>query len=378
MKRALFKFIHDNTIFMFFPAIGIIAALVLLTASFSIYRGGTENATACYKKDDKSILSAGLKDKDSLTLSKNVLNWEDGDKFKEKLNNVEELIFACEGSGSLSSDVKDIQIKAVGINHLYWNIENKKILYGRLINDEDVSSLKSVAVINEEASLDLFNTKNAVGNNVDINIGGNTRSLSVIGVLKDPYFYDQSVCYIPYDLFSSDSYDNNWISIVVPKAEKDDSGDKLSKILYDRYGSDIYEAREYKQLLFIEDWLKDNLNPACLLIIMCTLIGITTYAFGISNYLKTEKEKIYMLKTFGVSDDKIRIKLFNKLSLHGFLILLVSIALGYIAAFIIGSFVFIKPGFSIIHIFIILSYGYFCLALAILISVIRFKINDIF
>lgn len=377
MKKALYRFIEENIMFLLLPSIGIILAIILLTVSFLLYEGGAVSATAYYAKEDRSILSAGLKSNDDLLLSKNILNWDDGEKAVEKLSDAEDLIIVSESLGFLSSNTCSTQVKAMGVNHSYWNIVNEKILFGRLINNEDTNFYRSVIVINEKASLELFNTRDAIGETVNIEVGGEKRKLTVIGVLKAPFYFEESICFFSYNLFSPDSYDKSWISIVVPQNLKNDNKDKLSKVLYDKYGADIYETHEYNQLMQISYWLDKYIKTLCILLITFTVFGMTSFVFGLDNYLRKHLEKLIVLKAFGVKDDKIKMRLFNKLSLHGLFIIFISLALGYLIALILGGVIFIKPVLLLKDLAIIISFGCFCMFISIMISLERLKTHNI-
>lgn len=363
MKRNLYQIIT-----LLFPSIGLIITISLLTLGFSIYQGGVKCATSYYFSNDKSIISIS---------SNSMTDWSELTELKEKLNIDDEIIVSSELEVSLSTDMEKLRIKAIGINSSYWNIENKKILYGRLIDEEDVEHANPVMVINEKAAIDLYDTRDVISKRINVDVKGIIRSFTIIGVVKDPFYNKEVLCFIPYNTISANKWNSMFLSIAVPKHMKNDIKEKAKKIMQDKYNTDVKEASEYKQLLFIKNWLDDNIIALCLIIFISTLVGFATLYFGFNNYIDNLMDRLEILKTFGVSVDKIKIKLFNRLCLFEILPLAFSMAMGYIAALVLGNYIFIKPIITFQHLFIIFGYGMLFIILAILLSFNRIKNFDI-
>lgn len=138
--------------------------------------------------------------------------------------------------------------------------------------------------------------------------------------------------------------------------------------MYDKYKSDPKKVFEYNQLSFIENWLKDNLAAVGTIILISTILGISVLVFGFDNYICKIRDRLELLKTFGISDDKIKIKLFNRLCIFEIVPLVLSIFIGYVCALVLGNYIFIKPIISIKHIIIIFCYGLLFVMMAVLIS----------
>lgn len=364
MKRNIYHIIP-----LLFSSIGLIITAGLLSLGFSIYQGGAESATSNYFTKDKSIISVS---------SNTITDWSELDEIKEKLMLDDEIIVSSESDVSLSTDIKTIHLKAMGINSSYWSIENKNILYGRLIDEEDIEHANPVMVINEKAAVDLYDTRDVLNRKVYVDAKGNLKSFTIIGVVKDPFYNQESLCFIPYNLFSPKNYKEKLLSIVAPRHLKNDIKEKTTKIMYDKYKINIDEVSEYKQLSFIDNWLDDNIVAVGTIIFISTMIGITALVFGFDNYIDRVSDRLELLKTFGISDDKIKIKLFNRLCLFEIMPLVVSVVVGYISAFVLGKYIFIKPILSFKYIIIIIGYGMLFIILAVLLSFRKLKNYDIY
>ncbi len=364
MKRNIYHIIP-----LLLSSIGLILTVGLMTLGLSIYQGGAECATSNYVSRDKSIISVS---------SYAMADWGELTELKEKLMLDDDIIVSSEMDVSLSTDMKTIYIKAIGINSLYWSIENKTILYGRLVDEEDIEHANPVMVINEKAALDLYNTRDVLNKRVDVYVKDNLRSFTIIGVVKDPFYNQESQCFIPYNLFSASNYKEKFLSIVVPQHLKNDVKEKTIKIMYDKHKNNIKEISEYKQLTFIDNWLDDNLFTVCAIILIATLLGTATLVFGLDNYLDMSRDRLVILKTFGISDDKIKIRLFNRLCLFEIIPLVLGLLIGYIFALVLGNYIFIKPLLSFKYIIIIFSYEMLFITLAVVISFRKLKNFDVY
>lgn len=102
----------------------------------------------------------------------------------------------------------------------------KKTLYGRLVDAEDVKHANLVMVINEKAALDLYDTRDVLDKRVDVYVKGDVKSFKIIGVVKEPFYNQEPVCFIPYNIFSANNYKEKILSVVVPQYLKNDAKEK--------------------------------------------------------------------------------------------------------------------------------------------------------
>ncbi|MGI5999302.1 MAG: hypothetical protein ACOX89_11655, partial [Lutispora sp.] len=112
--------------------------------------------------------------------------------------------------------------------------------------------------------------------------------------------------------------------------------------------------------------------------LIATLLGTATLVFGLDNYLDMSRDRLVILKTFGISDDKIKIRLFNRLCLFEIIPLVLGLLIGYIFALVLGNYIFIKPLLSFKYIIIIFSYEMLFITLAVVISFRKLKNFDVY
>lgn len=135
---------------------------------------------------------------------------------KERFN--EKLSYICP-SESLRSDVtvdrNTIKLNMEFIDSGYEKVQQVKMLYGRMINNNDIDRKSKVIVLEQNAALKLFGKDNVVGNIIRVKIDNNMEDLLIVGVYKieqSPFLtlmqgqsmYENS--YIPYTMPYSNNY----------------------------------------------------------------------------------------------------------------------------------------------------------------------------
>lgn len=88
--------------------------------------------------------------------------------------------------------------------------KNMTILYGRMINKNDVDGKKDRIVIEKKAALNLFNRENAVGEVLSVTINGELKDLTIVGVYEVPasifegmFMSDAYSTYVPYPILQT-------------------------------------------------------------------------------------------------------------------------------------------------------------------------------
>lgn len=120
---------------------------------------------------------------------------------------------------TLRSDVtvkkKTIKLRMTCIDAGYGNVQEVKMLYGRMINKNDVDRKGRVIVLEQNAAINLFGRENAVGETVRVKIENNMEDLLVVGVYKNDEspvlsllqgqdVYEDSI--VPYTMAFSSNY----------------------------------------------------------------------------------------------------------------------------------------------------------------------------
>jgi putative ABC transport system permease protein len=92
-------------------------------------------------------------------------------------------------SEALRSDVtvgkKVVKLSMECIDAGYDKVQHIKMLYGRMINQNDMDRKSKVIVLEENAALKLFNKENVTGKTVRVKINDNMEDMLVVGVYKN-------------------------------------------------------------------------------------------------------------------------------------------------------------------------------------------------
>lgn len=136
---------------------------------------------------------------------------EDIEALKERFS--EDILYAAPSvSGSSQTQVGRMKGKLgmTGVAADYNKFFHMEIIHGRMINQSDLDGKRDRIVIDEAASQYFFNRTDSVGEKFTVNIGGENRDLTVVGVYrKEVSLFDQLntsdsyMTYIPYPLLQT-------------------------------------------------------------------------------------------------------------------------------------------------------------------------------
>ncbi|TCO76427.1 ABC transporter permease [Marinisporobacter balticus] len=121
-----------------------------------------------------------LTQKDYLTTSDiEALKNAFGDKFDAIIQSLEE-------SGKIKSKNEIIKVSLVGGNENYDKIEKVNMINGRYLTNSDVKAKRSVAIIDNETSMDIFGRSNVLGENIMVDMGYTKTSFVIVGLYEEP------------------------------------------------------------------------------------------------------------------------------------------------------------------------------------------------
>lgn len=147
------------------------------------------------------------------------------ERFKEKLT------YICP-SESLTSDVtlnrNTIKLRMELISSGYEKIQPIKMLYGRMINKNDIDRKSKVIVLEQGAANKLFHKDNAVGKTIKVKINNNMEELLIVGIYKNEQSPILTV------LQGQNMYENGFIPYTMPYPSD-----------YGFYGLDIFVNNKY-------------------------------------------------------------------------------------------------------------------------------------
>lgn len=111
---------------------------------------------------------------------------EDLEVIKERFG--DKIAYVCP-SESIRSDVSikknTVKLNMTCVDSGFDNVQHIKMLYGRMINKNDVDRKSRVIVLEQNAALKMFNKENAIGETIRVKIDNNLEDLLVIGVYKN-------------------------------------------------------------------------------------------------------------------------------------------------------------------------------------------------
>ncbi len=135
----------------------------------------------------------------------------------------EDILYICpsayaSGEAGVGRVKGNLNIEGVAADYDKFTYIN--IIYGRMINQSDIIGKKERILIDENASLHFFNKHDSVGHEMTVEIGGEKRLLTVIGVYrKDPTLFDRLNAddsyetFVPYPLLQGNDNSSSAIFI---------------------------------------------------------------------------------------------------------------------------------------------------------------------
>ena len=191
-----------------------------------LYKDVGENRAMFYVANIEDFRSTDFIYNDDLKLIK--------ERFKEKLS------YICP-TESIRSDVRvnrnNIQLQMGFVDSGYEKVQTVKMLYGRMINDNDIDRKSKVIVLEQNAALKLFGKDNVVGKTIRVKINNNMEELLIVGVYKN----EQSP--ILTLMQGQDMYEDSYIPYTMPYSNN-----------YGYYGLDIFVDNKYS-ISFVGDEL---------------------------------------------------------------------------------------------------------------------------
>lgn len=182
-----------------------------------LYKDFGENRAVLYVGNIEDFRSTDFFYNDDLKLIK--------ERFKEKLS------YICP-TESLRSDVtvnrNTIKLSMKFIDAGFEKVQEVKMLYGRMINSNDVNRKSKVLVFEQKAALKLFGKDNVVGKTIRVKINNNLEDLLIVGVYKN----EQSP--ILTLLQGQSAYEDSYIPYTMPNSSN-----------YGYYGLDIFVDNKY-------------------------------------------------------------------------------------------------------------------------------------
>ena len=154
-------------------------------------------------------------------------------KLIDSVENVKSAMGIIKTSGTASAKADNFDIAIVGIGENADKTISLELKHGRYINEVDIKSISNVCMIDEDLSIEMFNTDNSVGMLVDINSNTVFGKFEIIGVIPTEGSILRNVAkdlidsniYIPYSNIS-----NSFSTVAVSVDNTDHSEDTTAEI----------------------------------------------------------------------------------------------------------------------------------------------------
>ena len=153
----------------------------------------------------------------------------------QKLNSVEQ-------AAPIMTQSSDVTVRNLNTPALLWGIDAKaadivslQVIYGRFLNQKDISTFSNVCLVDQSYSKIIYKRENIVGKKISILCGGIQQEFTVVGIVKTgtgllQNFIDSYIptfIYIPYTTLQESSGRNDFDEIAVkirPGSDADDVG----------------------------------------------------------------------------------------------------------------------------------------------------------
>lgn len=197
-----------------------------------------------------------------------------------------------------------------GVDPTMRDVLKVDLLYGRLINHQDTSAGRDVAVISSEFAEMVYKRKNIVGKEMKLYIGENLRSFEIVGITSTqqnglsqllgeglPQFF-----YIPYTSLMGLANEST-IDEVIILSESEYAADRAVSYLNRKYSSP--NSFKYENIYGIRDKVDNVIYLLTLFISAIAAIAIVVAGLGIMNTMMSQaierKHEIGIYSTLGAT-----------------------------------------------------------------------------
>jgi len=294
--RLALTAIKSNKMRSFLTMLGIIigiSSVIAITSIGSSAKAVMDDEFSTFGKNAMYVYMNWQMMQDEWVDDSDLLQMEDIEALKSRFG--EDIVYIAP-SVSAKSDVKvgrvEGKLDMSGVGADYNQFYKMKIVHGRMINSKDVAGARDRIVIEKAAAMKLFNNENAVGETLSVNINGDLRDLSVVGVFeKEKSIFDSMMVsdsfasYVPYSIVQRPGNSMSYIEIYVD-LNKDSSvlGTEITNYLAKIKGKQqgLYAFESAKAQL---DMINGMLGTLSLAIGAIAAISLVVGGIGIMNIM---------------------------------------------------------------------------------------------
>ena len=182
------------------------------------------------------------------------------------------------------------EIALWGVNSDACEVIRIKTLYGRLINENDVSSCENVCVIDSKLALDNYKRENIVGKTIRVLVGSSYENFRVIGIVESggnvlqslAGNYIPSFVYIPYTTMQMYDLDLNIQNLAI-KLDTTDNTETVAKQIINNLEAKngVADAYKYEDISKQKDTLNNMLDIITIVLGAVAFVSIIVAGIGI-------------------------------------------------------------------------------------------------
>ncbi len=185
IKLAMFS-IRANKMRSFLTMLGMIIGISSVIAIVSL--GDTMRSVVAgeYENFGSGLAYAYIMSPDDVYTDSNLFTKDDADQLMEAMNGkVTCVSFRSSSRADVKTGRKTETVTLNGLSENPTEMENPKIVYGRMLNNKDILGEKKFAVIDSATAVNLFGQENAVGKTLKTTINNQAEELLIIGVFQN-------------------------------------------------------------------------------------------------------------------------------------------------------------------------------------------------
>lgn len=342
--------------------IGMIIGMAVLLTIVGIYEGGRSVMDRNFWRNEVKIYDIELEDKEFA--SEDYLNKDDAELLVDKMPEVKGSIPVLKLDAQLKSYKASGTAMTLAVDGKYLGYANLEMLRGSFISKEDVKDAGKVAVIDDYTAVELYGTKDIIGQKLDLQVSGKKVEFTIKGVFKnfnrniETIFDDEypGICIIPSSVPEDASLScttDKIIAMVDSGLHKEEAEVRLAHLLEEEHGTaGVYSITEYNQLPGVKDFTDKYLVFG----IIVAIVGLISGGIGEMNamllFIQERKKEIGLYKFYGSGIKELQYDIVYRMLVICHSLGMLGLALGTLTGAFIGSYINIRTRFTLLSIFI--------------------------
>lgn len=365
LKMAISS-ILSNKMRSFLTMLGIIIGISSVITIVSLGNGGKNYISDEFAKMGSNTVTLNV-DSSKVEQISDYFTLDDVKQIKNRVDSAKYVSATVSKKGTARTDTKTKIANVTGVNTDYSLISNVEIVYGRFLNDREVEEGKPVAVIDQTSAKALFGTDDAVGKSFKLGPVASSKNATVVGVSKASSLFGggrpsrsgdstPTLVTVPVTFLQTlFPIDFNISTLSIASASQEtivQTGNDALKIVqskHDNKTSNLYKATNSASML---NSINQVLGIFTTFLSAVAAISLLVGGIGVMNIMLvsvTERTKeIGIRKAIGATTNAILFQFLTESVILSLIGGLIGMALGIVAAQIIGSFANIVPSVSIL------------------------------